>query len=918
MLIRVKGYNDGGKEYLEEGKKSGRDLTREELDDRIVLYGDLDLTQMIYRQIPDKGQERYVSFTLSFREECVANETLLAITQEFKDFLMYAYKAEEYNFYAEAHIPKVKFLPDNVSGKMVERKPHIHILIPRKNLLSNREMNPTGWYNSHVLYFEAFQEYINQKYQLESPREHVRIDPTHVADVLSRYKGDDFLSKNRDFKKKLVEEVINKEIHTRQDFYAYVATYGDTRIRNKGKDNEYIAVKLPEDTKFTNLKESIFQDDFIVRRELTKPPLDKHIIQKRLKSWPQRAKEIKYVSKASSKFIQLYKSVTPAEKIVLLAKRQTDFYEKYRGQYELYPTKRQSDNQRSFAKTQTGGIAPFADGLQSVSCGNVAAHWRGLSAEHTVFLPGDAYLHLGQSTSGRSTGLRSDLSPRGERRRYSDPYRFTCIPGVLSVTESIERAGYRIREGMGGGTANSLTLPPYALNPQVVATIAQIQRRGDILFQQKNQQKRPTVVSFIRRVMPKPDKKASYVAACFLRRAEENKIEPANRQAINAINNQFFMIRRTIMNDGRLTRKEKSQFLSVLTFERLKAHHAIKYPNLPFEMEKPDMGSVTIRQLIQTPRIPNNSISGVEPDEKAISAKSRFDQLIRNLNTRLDGKSTDNERRPISAFDLYTKRSRLSRNIHYLDKKTDRTLFVDTGNAIAVRKAAMTDSAIAVALALAKEKFGSTLTIKGSQSFKDQIIDVVARNNLDIHFTDKAMNKQLEACKAELEIEKDGQRIEPPVSENNPEQAPEDNHKEKADGTEQKAEHKTTLKPGVYEGYLIEHGAAPYKFRPDMNKPEDKRNDSYFVKLQVADGSIRTLWGVGLEKAVAGLHTDELVQFEDKGVAPVKWTEMQADGKSINKSGQRRIWQATSIDRHHENETEATQTEVDYEGPDVD
>ncbi|HGJ5866766.1 MAG TPA: molybdopterin-guanine dinucleotide biosynthesis protein MobB, partial [Arsenophonus nasoniae] len=195
MLIRVKGYNDGGKEYLEEGKKNGRDLTREELDDRVILYGDLDLTQMIYRQIPDKGQERYVSFTLSFREEYVANETLLAITQEFKDFLMYAYEAEEYNFYAEAHIPKIKFLPDQKTGKMIERKPHIHILVPRKNLLSGREMNPSGWFDSHVSYFEAFQEYINQKYQLQSPREHVRINPTNAAEVLSRYKGDDFLSK---------------------------------------------------------------------------------------------------------------------------------------------------------------------------------------------------------------------------------------------------------------------------------------------------------------------------------------------------------------------------------------------------------------------------------------------------------------------------------------------------------------------------------------------------------------------------------------------------------------------------------------------------------------------------------------------------------------------------------------------------
>lgn len=74
----------------------------------------------------------------------------------------------------------------------------------------------------------------------------------------------------------------------------------------------------------------------------------------------------------------------------------------------------------------------------------------------------------------------------------------------------------------------------------------------------------------------------------------------------------------------------------------------------------------------------------------------------------------------------------------------------------------MTDSAVLVALELAKEKFGSTLTIKGSKAFREQVIDVVAKNNLDIHFTDKAMNKALEARREELAIEKEGQRIEQP------------------------------------------------------------------------------------------------------------------------------------------------------------
>lgn len=917
MLIRVKGYNDGGKEYLEEGKKSGRELAREELDERVILYGDLDLTQIIYRQIPDKGQDRYLSFTLAFREECVANETLLAITQEFKDFLMYAYEAEEYNFYAEAHIPKVKFLPDKKTGKMIERKPHIHILVPRKNLLSGREMNPCGWFDSQVSYFEAFQEYINQKYQLQSPREHVRINPTNAAEVLSRYKGDDFLSKNRDFKQKLVTEIVDKAIHTRHDFYNLVADYGETRIRNKGKENEYIAVKLTGNAKFTNLKETIFQDDFIVRRELKKPPLDKQVIQERLKGWPQRAKEIKYVSKASSTFIKLYQSATPAEKLLLLAKRQIDFYEKYRGQHELHPAKWQNDHQRSLAETQTGHITPLADGLQSVSGGHVATHRHGLTAEHTVFLPGDAHFHLGQSTSGRSTGLRSDLSGAGGRRKYTDADWFTRIPGIPSLAESLERAGYRIRAGMGGAAADSLTLPPYTLNPHAGATLEQIQQRGERLFQQKNGQKKSTVVSLVSRVMPKTNKNASHVAACFLRRATENRIEPAHRHAIHAIDNQFFTVQRTIMRDARLTRKEKSQFLSVLTFERLKAHQGIRHPNLPFEMEKPDMGSKTIRQLIPSSRTPDNSISGAVPDDKAMPAKSRFELFIRHLQAQLERKSADNEKRAISAFDLYTKRAKLSKNVHFLDKKTDRTLFVDTGNAITVRKAAMTDSALMVALNLAKEKFGNTLTIKGSQKFRDQIIEVVAKNNLDIHFTDKGMNQQLAARKAELAIEKTGQRIEKPNNATETENIPLDNQKAASDEPEKETQSDSPDKQSVFEGYLVEHGAAPFKFKPDMNKPEEKRNDSYFVKLQLDDGSVKTLWGVGLEDAVAGLEMNEPIRLEDKGVVPVKWTETQADGKSVNKSGQRRIWQAIPMDRHHENETETPQSDADCDGPEV-
>ncbi|HAS8353892.1 TPA: molybdopterin-guanine dinucleotide biosynthesis protein MobB, partial [Vibrio vulnificus] len=95
--------------------------------------------------------------------------------QEFRGFLMYAYNEDEYNFYAEAHLPKIKEVTDKKTGESIVRKPHIHIVVPKVNLLSNKMFDPVGSnFGQSVKYIEAFQEYINQKYHLASPREHIR------------------------------------------------------------------------------------------------------------------------------------------------------------------------------------------------------------------------------------------------------------------------------------------------------------------------------------------------------------------------------------------------------------------------------------------------------------------------------------------------------------------------------------------------------------------------------------------------------------------------------------------------------------------------------------------------------------------------------------------------------------------------
>ncbi|OSK14530.1 putative relaxase [Escherichia coli M056] len=1061
MLIRSHGYNAGVKEYLEEGVKNGRDYSREELDERVILHGDLDLTDIVYHQIPDKGQERYATFVMSFREDEIQHETLLSITEEFRSFLMYAYEDDEYNFYAEAHLPRLKEITDKKTGAVITRKPHIHISIPRKNLLSGREMNPRGMYESNEKYFEAFQEYINQKYGLESPREHIRINPTSAADVLSRYKGDDFLGKNLEFKRRLVTDVIEKNILSRESFYQHVASFGETRVRNKGKDNEYIAVKLPGDKKFTNLKESIFNDDFIVRRQLKKEPLDNRVIQERLSNWPQRAKEIKYVSKATPKFRQLYKFATQSEKLNLLAQRQNDFYEKYRGRYELYPAERQRDNQRSINENFAGRFTGFADGLQGLSGGDVATDRECRKTINTVFLPGDARLHLGQPDSGKRAGLRHDL-PTGRRGNSPGKYdadRFTSVPGVPTLATSFRRGGDRLRSGMGRGKSGVVNLPPYARTPYRVAGISDIAKRGQMLFGEQDTGRANAIngVCPIKRLMPKSDTNASFVAAWFLRRMEQEQILPVQRKELIAVDKKFFEARRAVFSDERLSRKDKAQYVSVLTFERLKAHHAITKPDIPFEQESPDMGSADIRKLIKEPRIPDNSISGAQVEDKDIPpARARFSRIIERINEHMSEHRRRNRQRVISTADLYTRRARLSKNVHYLDKKTDRTLFIDTGTSIALRKQGMTDSAVLVALELAKEKFGSTLTIKGSKDFKELVIDVVAKNNLDIHFSDKAMNKELEARREELNIKSEGQRIEPsgpaetevsskdsPVDERENHETPDitrlegklvdhgvepgsnsyfvklkdwDGHETILQGSElQKAvngfrrgqniiaerkdsgwdiskgqgiNQRRTVRsdepvktepnkeindkqaeqevntgnmngfqvvnytPGaekelyvapftqnskfvreqsvfperstesevpretVHRGVLLAHGAAPYRFKPDMSKPESERDDNYFVKLQMENGKTRTLWGVGLRDAVQGLRQGEHVRFEDKGTRRVNWTETRKDGSTVEKSGARRIWAAEPTDWARQQERKA-ELNPDTDGPDV-
>lgn len=344
MLIRVTGRHDGVKQYLEDGQKVGRELARDELDERVVLAGDLDLTDAVIQAIdaPPKV-ERYLSITLSFKEDHVDRETLLQIAREFEAFAMHAYRPDEYNFYAEAHLPRVKSYIDQATGELIERKPHIHVVIPKSNLISGQSLRPFGFdkYNTHFI--DAFQEHINAKYGLASPKDNRRTLLTDASEMISRYRGDLFRANSRELKEQILDAVLDRQIESHADFLALLQEHGAVRMRNAGRDDAYPNVKPAAADKGVNLKDYVFTAEFIELptteklQALSADAADRYesgvaprrtpdAITGLLNEWyATRARELKYLNSGSRQY-QRYQESSPHDRALMLADLERGFY----------------------------------------------------------------------------------------------------------------------------------------------------------------------------------------------------------------------------------------------------------------------------------------------------------------------------------------------------------------------------------------------------------------------------------------------------------------------------------------------------------------------------------------------------------------------------------------------------------------
>lgn len=126
-------------------------------------------------------------------------------------------------------------------------------------------------------------------------------------------------------------------------------------------------------------------------------------------------------------------------------------------------------------------------------------------------------------------------------------------------------------------------------------------------------------------------------------------------------------------------------------------------------------------------------------------------------------------------------------------------------------------------------------------------------------------------------------------------------------------QHTQSSRPITHEGVLLEHGSAPYNFKPDMSKPENERDDSYYVKLQGPRGREKLVWGVTLEKAVEGLEIGERVSLTNLGKETVEWEQKLANGQTEQRTGERVAWEGVPLDREVNIEESQAQQYQAYE-----
>ncbi len=741
MLIRVRGGNAGVFRYLRDGIKSGRKWTRDQLDERVVLAGDMGLAESVVNAMSNDG-ERYLHITLAFKEDHLPLDMLHAITAEFQHFCMTAFRVDEYAFYAEAHLPRIKTYTNARTGKEVIRKPHIHIVIPELNLLSQKGLNPLGKVDRQTRFLEAFQEYINDKYGLASPKDNRRVQFTDESTLISRQKGDHFDGIGSQLKQQLLDAMLQRGVEDFAAFERLAAEFGAVRIRNEGKPSAYLNVRPEGATKGVNLKDYVFSPSFI---SLPTAEKKKHLaaeserraaeaaeyvspqssrpspteITDRLAEWHEiRARELKYINSGSRKRYAAYKAADRAGKKTVLDESEAAFYQKYDQDVLL--------DELDFAEDGEPAAAAEAEALsdrepESVIEQLLVEHKKEVveealaaTTEHTAIKLGlDAALLL--SRLSHTHGVMPEKYPVVKAGDGGD--RIQCGTRKLNVADFLTKELH-----LPWPEAQTILREAYAA--QLAATPAQPRTEIREHFWQSYRDTWPA---------RKADKERDLAA---------QKVSEATRWA--AIKAEYLQQRAAIKADPDKTPADRKAAYSLVSMwramESAKLFERIRHERQALNDKHPRPGRAGYRLYLVVLAHDCNSSALAELRRQTPPGKSKAEGNVF---------SAERERDPATPVILPSVSYRVDQRgnvMYYADDAKTLPILLDTGREVQVLDHEL--ESVEVGLRLALQKFGRAIEVHGTDEFKAQVLAVVLRTGLHVDFKDPALAAELQRLKA--------------------------------------------------------------------------------------------------------------------------------------------------------------------------
>lgn len=777
MLSRIGGGNSGIVYYLETGQKQGRELGRDDLDYRLCLEGNIEQLDLVIDSIPDKGQERYLHISLSFYENQVNEETLKAVCEEYKTLLMNAYDKDEYCFYAEAHIPKLKNVVDEKTGLLIERKPHIHIVIPEKNLLTAKHLNPRGRGEFNIKSLDVIQEHINNKFNLASPKDGVRVSDQNHANVLSRMKGDLFNEAKSDFKNVLISDVEKLNIKTEKDFLSHLSQFGEVKTYNQGKTNQYHGVKLPDENKFIRLKSPLFSKQFIETRTIPLIKPTPKQIEKDLKEWCNKTSyEIKHIHPSGEKLRKTYAKLNNSDKAEMLLTLRNQYNERYKIEREFRENihgqlQCRGNPKRSLAsypqRTQSRSAPQRLSSLQER---NLVYELRGYGQrkpqQSDVILPFNERSAIKNEQDGQHyrRGMRR-TSDTGGRRRITNPIQQSLIKLDNKSSESDLLLMREIRQTINPERFLSYCASKYNIDPELHKVsfskdnsprfgvdklnlnasdfltkhlgLSWEDAKIDLLTINESQQKNEPFLSVLSRT---PLNREEAKERTLSRESAKKTLNVFYRDEKKALEFEYRKELKILFSIKDIQKKEIEkgflmfnhlkdiEALNRITHEKRHVVNAIHNHWNPNDVEQ----KILLNKILSERGIyMTNKIMNADTDfsfEKTVTRKAQFNEFEEQVQ---NGKKLT---------DLVAHKK--DKEIQYLDQKTKQIVFKDTGSHIEAKNTISKNEAVMM-LEYAQKKYGGALRLSGSEAFKETLALAAAEKGMNIILTPEKYHEMM-------------------------------------------------------------------------------------------------------------------------------------------------------------------------------